>query len=281
MNTYPNGEKMRIEDEIDPLELDWEYIWQKSLKKGLKKEKDWDEIAKDYGKWLENDDYPDVLLEQMIISSDDTVLDIGCAEGTITRKIAKKAKSVTGIDKSELMLEELNKKSDEDNISNINTIQMDINDLTYESIGDYDIVLASRCLNGIANIKETLLTLDEIANKYVYITVFGSSTHKYKKEKAEIAGKPFKAGTDHRVLVMILKSLQIEANVLQLECENLKEYHTIDEAIERSIWRLGELEEDKRIALENYFKEIFIKNDRGNWVNPKDKTDLVLIWWKK
>ncbi len=272
---------MRIEDEIDPFEIDWEYIWQKSLKKGLKKEKDWDKIAKDYGKWLENDDYPDILLGQMRISSDDTVLDIGCAEGTITRKIAKKAKTVTGIDKSELMLEELNKKANADNINNIRTVQKDINDLTYESIGDYDIVLASRCLNGIYNIKETFKTLDEIANKYVYITVFGSSTHKYKKEKAEIAGKPFKAGTDYMVLVMILKSLGIEANVLQLECENLKEYHTIEEAIERSIWRLGELEEDKKIALENYFKEIFVKNERGNWVNPKDKTDLVLIWWKK
>lgn len=272
---------MRLEDGGKHSEIDWECIWQKSLKKGFKKEKDWDKIATEYGKWLENDDYPDVLLNEMRISSNDTVLDIGCGEGTITRKIAKKAKSVTGIDKSELMLEELNKKSNENNIDNIKTIQKDINDLTYESVGDYDIVLASRCLNGIYNIKDTLITLNEIANKYVYITVFGSSTHEYKKEKAKIAGKPFKAGTDHMVLVMLLRSLGIEANVLQLECENLKEYHTIEEAIERSIWRLGDLEEENIIALENYFKEIFIKNERGNWVNPKDKTDLVLIWWKK
>jgi len=85
-------EKMKIQENLDPLEIDWERVWQKSIKKGMKKEKNWDEIAKDYGKWLENDDYPDVLLSQMRISSDDTVLDIGCAEGTITRKIAKKAK---------------------------------------------------------------------------------------------------------------------------------------------------------------------------------------------
>ena len=272
---------MRMEDGIDPLELDWEYFWQKSIKKGFKKEKDWDKIAKDYGKWLENDDYPDVLLNEMRISSDDSVLDIGCAEGTITRKIAKKAKSVTGIDKSELMLEELNRNAEEESIENIKTIQMDINDLCYENIGDYDIVLASRCLNGISNIKNTVLTLNEIANKYVYITVFGSSTQKYKKEKAEIAGKPFKAGSDYSILFLLLKSLGIEANIMQLECKNLKEYHDIDEAIERSVWRLGELEEENKIALENYFKAIFIKNERGNWVNPKDKTDLVLIWWKK
>ena len=272
---------MRMEDGIDPLELDWEYFWQKSIKKGFKKEKDWDKIAKDYGKWLENDDYPDVLLNEMRISSDDSVLDIGCAEGTITRKIAKKAKSVTGIDKSELMLEELNRNAEEESIENIKTIQMDINDLCYENIGDYDIVLASRCLNGISNIKNTVLTLNEIANKYVYITVFGSSTQKYKKEKAEIAGKPFKAGTDYMVLALLLKNLGIEANVVQLECKNLKEYRDFDEAINRSVWRFGELEEDREIALRQYFKETLVKNERGNWVNPKDKTDLVLIWWKK
>ena len=271
---------MRIEDE-DISKIDWEYIWQKSIKKGLGKEKDWNKIAKDFGKWLENDDYPDILVEHMRVSPNDTVLDVGCAEGTITRKIAKKAKSVTGLDKSELMMEELSKNAKQENIDNINTIQMDIEEMEYETLGDYDIVLASRCLNGISNIKKTIETLNEIANKYVYVTLFGSSTNEYKKEKAKIAGKPFKAGTDYMVLAMLLKSLGIEPNVLQLECENLKEYHDIDEAIERSIWRLGDLEEENKIALENYFKEIFVKNERGNWVNPKDKTDLVLIWWKK
>ena len=44
---------------------------------------------------------------------------------------------------------------------------------------------------------------------------------------------------------------------------------------------MGDRSKENKIALENYFKEIFVKNDRGNWVNPKDKTDLVLIWWKK
>ena len=272
---------MRIEDEIKPLELDWEYIWQKSIKKGMRKEKDWDKIAKDFGKWLENDDYPDVLLDHMRLSPNDTVLDIGCAEGTITRKIAKKAKSVTGLDKSELMLEELNKNAEQEDLDNINTIQMDIEEIEYGTLGDYDIVLASRCLNGIVNIKKTIETLNKIANKYVYVTLFGSSTNEYKKEKAKIAGKEFKAGTDYMVLAMLLKSLGIEPNVLQLECKNLKEYHDIGEAIERSVWRLGELEEENKIALENYYKEIFVKNERGNWVNPKDKTDLVLIWWKK
>ena len=272
---------MKLEEENLLDEIDWESVWQKSLKKGCKKEKNWDNIAKEYGKWLENDDYPDILLKEMRISPEDTILDIGCGEGTITRKLAKKAKSVTGIDKSKLMLEELENNAKDEGISNIDTIQMDIKDMNYEEIGDYDIVLASRCLNGISNIKDTLLTINEIANKYVYITVFGSKSHKYKKEKSEIAGKRFKAGTDYIVLALILKSIGIEPNIIQLECKNLKEYANLDEAIDRSIWRMGELEEENEIALREYFKETLIKNEKGNWVNPKDKTDLVLIWWKK
>ena len=70
----------------------------------------------------------------MRISSEDTVLDIGCAEGTITRKIAKKAKSVTGLDKSKLMLKELNKLAEEENIDNIKTIQIDISEIDYKDI---------------------------------------------------------------------------------------------------------------------------------------------------
>lgn len=272
---------MDEKDIIDISKVNWEAVWQKSIKKNFKKEKNWDDIAKDYGKWLEHDDYPDVLIGEMKLSKEDTVLDIGCAEGTISRKIAKKVKSLTGLDKSKLMLEELNKKAKIDNLNNINTIQMNIEDMDPEKLGNYDIVLASRCLNGISEIKECILKLNQIANKYVYITVFGSSTHKYKKEKAEIAGKEFKAGTDYIILVLLLKSLGIEANVIQLDCKNLKEYHSFEEAIERSIWRLGEIEEENRENLINYFKESFVQNERGNWVNPKDKTDLVLIWWKK
>ena len=52
---------MRIEDQIDISKLDWEYIWQKDYQKDRKKGKDWNTVSKDFGKWLENDDYPDVL----------------------------------------------------------------------------------------------------------------------------------------------------------------------------------------------------------------------------
>ena len=108
---------MRIEDQIDISKLDWEYIWQKDYQKDRKKGKDWNTVSKDFGKWLENDDYPDVLISNMRITPNDTVLDLGAAEGTISLKLAEKAKSVTALDRAEKMLEELDKKCMESTIS--------------------------------------------------------------------------------------------------------------------------------------------------------------------
>ena len=272
---------MRIEDQIDISKLDWEYIWQKNYQKDRKKGKDWNTVSKDFGKWLENDDYPDVLISSMRISPNDTVLDLGAAEGTISLKLAEKAKSVTALDRAEKMLEELDKKCMEQGITNVETVQMDIEDISLENTKKHDIILASRSFNGIYNIKERLELLNKLANKYVYITLFGSSTYEYRKEKAQIAGKEYTPGPDYIIAALILKSLGIEPNIVQLECEKLKEYHSLDEAVQRAVWKLGDIDEENKEKLIQYFKETFVKNERGNWVNPKDKTDWVLIWWKK
>ena len=138
---------MRIEDQIDISKLDWEYIWQKNYQKDRKKGKDWNTVSKDFGKWLENDDYPDVLISSMRISPNDTVLDLGAAEGTISLKLAEKAKSVTALDRAEKMLEELDKKCMEQGITNVETVQMDIEDISLENTKKHDIILASRSWN--------------------------------------------------------------------------------------------------------------------------------------
>lgn len=271
---------MKIEDQIDIEKLDWEYIWQKNYQKDRKKGKDWNTVSEDFGKWLENDDYPDVLISSMDISKEDTVLDLGAAEGTISLKLARKAKSVTALDRAEKMLEQLEEKCRTQAVTNVKTVQMDIEEITLENTPHHDIILASRSFNGIYNIRERLELLNELANKYVYITLYGSSTIKYRKEKAQIAGKEYTPGPDYIIAAHILKSIGIEPNIVQLDCKKLKEYHSLDEAVQRAVWKLGDMDEENKERLAKYFKETFVKNERGNWVNPKDKTDWVLIWWK-
>ena len=37
--------------------VDWEKLWQKELKNKPKVNKNWDDIANKFGKWIEDDDY--------------------------------------------------------------------------------------------------------------------------------------------------------------------------------------------------------------------------------
>ena len=109
----------------------------------------------------------------MILDENDSVLDLGCGEGSITLPLAEKVKKVTGVDSSVKMLELLNERAAEQGFNNVETILKPLEEITFEEVGPHDVVLASRSLNGIIPIEEVLSELNKIANKYVFITIFG------------------------------------------------------------------------------------------------------------
>ena len=71
------------------------------------------------------------------------------------------------------MLEYLEKRANDENADNIKTILKPIEEIKYGEIGDVDVVVCSRSLNGIMPIEKVLAELNKIADKYVFITIFG------------------------------------------------------------------------------------------------------------
>lgn len=173
----------------DPKELDWTKFWIEKLKNKKDRGKDWNKSAETFHKKAKRDDYHDLLFSKLIISKEDSVLDLGCGEGSITILLSKIAKNVTGIDSAEKMLELLNKRAKEQNITNINTIEESIEEISLEKLGNYDVVLASRSLNNIIPIKKVLCEINKIANKYVFISLFGPENWKVEKDFQEYLGK--------------------------------------------------------------------------------------------
>ena len=115
------------------------------------------------------------------------------------------------------MLEILNQRAKEQNINNVKTILKPLEDITYEEIGSHDVVLASRSLNGIIPIKKTLETINKIANKYVFITLFGPENWKIEGDFNEYIGHENKQFPGHNYLFNILFNLGIYANVERLD----------------------------------------------------------------
>ena len=155
--------------------------------------------------------------------------------------------------------------------------------VTKDNIGNHDIVVASRSLNNVIPIKQTLKNIDEIANKYVYITLFGPNNWRMEKEFYQyILGKEYNEFPSHRYLFNILVDMGIYPNVENLDIGRPREYSSVDEAIESGKWRLDTLGDDEILKLREYLNDVLIPNPQtGKLSNPNDRADWVLIWWKK
>ena len=112
----------------NPNDIDWAGFWAERLEG--KVNKDWDKAAPGFFKRTRKDDYQDALFDKLILDEDDVVLDVGCGEGSVTIPLAKRVKKVIGLDSSPKMLEYLEKRANENNIINIETVLKPIEEIT-------------------------------------------------------------------------------------------------------------------------------------------------------
>jgi len=282
LHTVINGEEMNnkiiIEDEND---IDWDELWTRKMDKKGDRGKDWSKAAVKYSQRASKDNYTEQLISKMILSKEDTVLDVGCGEGSVTIPLSKEVASVTAIDATDKMLEILDEKIKEQEINNIETIKDDVNYVTLEKYGNYDIVLASRVVNGIKSPKKVFSNLNEIANKYVFITLFGPNNWKLEKDFFKFINKEYAGAPSYTILINLLAEMEIYANVVNLDVGPVRTYNTIEEAIDNGKWNLSKFSEDEQELLPEYLESVLDKNDDGLLTNPDDKPDWVLIWWKK
>lgn len=264
----------------NPNEVDWVGFWKEMLKD--KKDKDWDKAAVGFYKRSKKDDYQNALFSKLILNENDTVLDLGCGEGSITIPLAKKVKKVIGYDSSSKMLEFLEKRAKNKNINNIETIQKTIEDLKYDEIGDVDVVVASRSLNGIIPIDEVLSEINKIANKYVFITLFGPENQKMEKEFDESIGKKRTNFPAHDYFFNILYNMGIYANIERLNLNVYREYDNLEEAMDNGKFNLDLYSDEEKELLREYLDNLLSVNPKnGKLYYTKDKPDWILIWWEK
>lgn len=273
--------KKQVNNMDDPLnDINWQYYWEKELKNlpSNNKSKDWDNIAKKFEKWMEKDDYPEKVLNKIQTMPQYSVLDIGCGEGVLTIPLAKKVSNVTCVDLSKEMLELLKKKAKNENLDNLNYIQGNFEDIDLNTVGKQDIVIASRSLNGIMNIEGLLKKLNEIGT-HIYITLWGPGSRKYEDMARNVLNRENSKYPSYMYVCNILYQMGIIANVEKMECETINTYETIEEAMDRYRWKIGNLDQDENI-LRNHLENTLIKNDDGTFKNPYEKPDWILIWWK-
>ncbi len=262
----------------NPNDVEWEKFWAERLEGKINK--DWDKAAPGFFKRTRKEDYQDALFDKLILDENDVVLDVGCGEGSVTIPLAKRVKKVIALDSSPKMLEFLEKRAEEQGIDNIDTILKPIEEITYEEIGDVDVVVCSRSLNGIIPIKEVLCQLDKIARKYVFITIFGPENKKIEKDFDKELGIKTEDFPDYNYFFNILFNMGIYANVERFDLNNYREYGSIEEAMDNGKFRLDLYSDEEKELLKDYLERILTFED-GKYFNVKDKADWIMVWWKK
>jgi ubiquinone/menaquinone biosynthesis C-methylase UbiE len=265
----------------DPLsDINWSHYWKKGLLELPESNgsKDWDNIAPKFKKWMEKDDYPEKLLDKIKTSPNYSVLDIGCGEGVITVPLAKMVSKVTGVDLSSKMLGFLKQRAVKEGVYNLNLIQGDLINISEDSIGKVDVVIASRCLNGIIDIETVLKRINKIG-KYVYITLRCSDA--LKSEKVfNILNRKYPQYPSYIYVYNLLYQMGITANVEKLECETVNIYENVEEALDRYRWKIGDLNPAEEKIMRGHLNEILIDNGDGTLINPYENPDWILIWWR-
>ena len=79
-----------------PEDIDWVYFWSEKLKQKIDRNKDWDKAAPNFGKSAKRDDYHIRFIQELDLSKEDSVLDLGCGVGRNSIPIAEKLKHRNG-----------------------------------------------------------------------------------------------------------------------------------------------------------------------------------------
>ncbi len=261
--------------------INWDVLW-KAAKRNYKniRPDQWDSMAPALKRWMSNDDYFNQFTANIKLCPEWTVLDIGCGPGDIAIWAAKKSKRVTALDFSSEMLRMLKETAAQECLSNIDCVQCSWEDDRIDSeLDKHDVVIASRSLGTMSNLKEGLTRINGKARRYAYVTMGVGLSSPLKKMVYEVMGKELSNPPGYIYAYNLLYQMGIHANVKFLEGRS--KYKDFNEAFERcrriteDISPLEEKEITRRLT------DLLIKRQDGIFEFPYNDLCWALMWWEK
>jgi|AMWB02.1.fsa_nt_gi SAM-dependent methyltransferase len=268
---------------LDIREIDWNHIcWESRKRKSSPSSNSayWDSRAPAFARNSSKSDYSVLFLDMLKTKPHWTLLDVGCAAGTLAIPLAERVKSITAIDISGNMLALLRERCAQLGISNIQTVlgawEDDWNAL---GIGQHDVALASRSLI-TEDFESALAKLDKAARKRVYVsTIVGDGPHDRRIYRA--LGRDLNPGPDYIYLYNLLYRMGIRANVNFIAYDERNSYESPEDAHAHLCSKL-EVDTPREDSILRAFLQEHLILEEGKWtMSYPRKICWAVIWWDK
>ncbi|MCL0075971.1 class I SAM-dependent methyltransferase [Dehalococcoidia bacterium] len=257
------------------LRLDWANMWEKGVREAWANDmmikygsirQAWDNYAEKYEEDEIKYSNRAELVNKIVESKPDSVLDIGGGTGVFAIPLARLAKRVVVLEPSKGMCDTLREKAEKEQLDNITVIQQKWEDaiegeLIKENNGNlFDVVLSSHSLYYITNLHHSFLKMNNVAKGYVYLLIgYSGQDHDSHYEKLHLLlhKTHLPSYPDYSFLYMILREVGIEPNIEMIDAKIKMPIKDTEEMVGK--WKeylgLEELSHQQKEALRDYLSQ--------------------------
>ncbi len=271
--------------------IDWNEVWKELL--SVHQEQDragnntsmWnkkDNAQRFWKRTQQNPDRTKATIDELPLSSDSRVLDVGSGPGRLSLPISKIAAHVTAVEPAAGMMDILRENISDYGISNIECIDKRWEDLDVEKdlSGQYDVVIASFSL-GMPDIKDAVRKMNQVSCGHVFLYWFAGITpwdqHSINLWP-KLYGREYTPGPKCDVLYNVLYDMGIYPDMYVFPMEYRNEFASLEEAMNYFESRYPVENEEQKEFLNKYVNEILVKED--DLLVEKGHSTRVRISWK-
>jgi SAM-dependent methyltransferase len=263
-------------------DIDWNEMWRKTQAQKHPPGRDpraWDKRAPEFARHAAGSQYIGQFLSIMKPEPDWTVLDIGCAAGTLAVPLAPSVKRITALDPSPVMLSLLQDRCREDNIANVGIVNGRWeDDWDALGIGVHDVTVASRSLV-TDDLQTAVEKLQSHAGKRVYISTLVDDGP-YDRAIVEATGRKLCHGADYILVYNYLRTLGIYANVAFTTSNHEKTFTDIEDAVHSMRWMIQEMTPREEDRLREHLARSLVPDENGRWKLPRGLVvRWAVLWW--
>lgn len=242
----------------------------------------WDKRAVEFTRAANKGDYIEQFIDILDPRPEWSLLDVGCAAGTLAVPLASRMRSITAVDPSTRMRELLGERCVAQGLTNVRILEGSWEaDWDALGIGVHDVAVASRSLI-TEDLEAAVRKLSSRASKRVIMSALVDEGP-HDRRIIEAAGRPFDGGADYIVVYNVLRQMGIHANVGFTHTREDRTFADVDEALKALGWMVPDMTGEEAARLRTHLQATLVPAETGGRLKlpyPRH-TRWAVMWWDK